>query len=295
MFKTREAAAQEKKAALALLEYLSEVDRRRLHVGRGYSSLWEFVHKALGYSESQASERISAMRLMVKVPEVKEQLSVGGLTLTATAKLAAHVRRESLAPAETVNLLNDVTGKSTREVERILVANAVEPPMKFERIKAITSSRTRVSFDVNENFMKLLDRVRELKGNPALSLEVIFLELMNGFVNRTRELEPETPELRAPEMKLGARGENVPNHSRYIRVRDRAVVAMRSQGRCEYVDSLTGRRCESRSGLEFDHIVPFAKGGRTQAANLRQFCRAHNSWAAIQAYGRRKMNRYLKQ
>ena len=71
---TMAAASSEKSATLVLLEYLAEVDRRRLYATFAYSSLWEYVHKALGYSEGQASERVGAMRVMVKVPEVREQL-----------------------------------------------------------------------------------------------------------------------------------------------------------------------------------------------------------------------------
>jgi len=39
--------------------------------------MWEYCHKALGYAESQSSERVSAMWPMVKVPEVKQELEAG--------------------------------------------------------------------------------------------------------------------------------------------------------------------------------------------------------------------------
>ena len=50
---TLTASANEKQATLVLLEHLAEVDHRRLFALRGYSSLWEYVHKALGFSEAQ--------------------------------------------------------------------------------------------------------------------------------------------------------------------------------------------------------------------------------------------------
>src|SRR3989338_2439839 len=121
------AASNEKIATLVLLEYLAEVDRRRLYAARAYSSLWEYVHKALGYSEAQASERVGAVRVMVKVPEILEQLARGKLTLTSTAKLAAHARRENLQPSETASLLDQISGKSSREVERVLLSVASSP------------------------------------------------------------------------------------------------------------------------------------------------------------------------
>src|SRR5688500_1434826 len=113
---TLKAAAFEKQATLRLLEYLAEVEERLLHLARGNSSLWEFVHKALGYSESQASERVSAMRLMREVPEVKEMLKEEKLTLTSTSKLAMFVKREECSKERTLELLEKITEKPTREV-----------------------------------------------------------------------------------------------------------------------------------------------------------------------------------
>src|SRR5690606_29787152 len=82
--------------------------------------------------------------------------------------------------------------------------------------------------------------------------------------------------------------------SRYISKSLRIEVRKRSQGQCEYVDPVTKRRCESRSDLQFDHKVPFARGGRTELSNLRHYCRGHNTLSAIQAYGKDKMSQYLK-
>lgn len=90
---TVKAAASEKAATLVLLEHLAEIDVRRLYALYGYPSLWEYVKTELGYSESQSFERINAMRLIRKAPEVKTELENGNLSLTATAKIGAHVRK----------------------------------------------------------------------------------------------------------------------------------------------------------------------------------------------------------
>jgi 5-methylcytosine-specific restriction endonuclease McrA len=41
--------------------------------------------------------------------------------------------------------------------------------------------------------------------------------------------------------------------------------------------------------LQIDHIVPFAKGGKTEASNLRTLCRAHNLLMAELEFGREKV------
>ncbi len=68
----------------------------------------------------------------------------------------------------------------------------------------------------------------------------------------------------------------------------RAVWA-RDRGQCTFVRD-GGQRCGARSGLEFDHVTPVARGGEATVANLRLRCRAHNQYAADCVYGRPFMN-----
>ena len=58
----------------------------------------------------------------------------------------------------------------------------------------------------------------------------------------------------------------------------RREVWRRDQGCCSYVDRHTGRRCGSRFFLEIDHIVPVARGGGAEPANLRLRCSAHHRY-----------------
>jgi hypothetical protein len=46
-----------------------------------------------------------------------------------------------------------------------------------------------------------------------------------------------------------------------------------------------GNRCPSRSGLEFDHAEPVARGGQATTSNLRLRCRAHNQYEAERTFG----------
>ena len=64
----------------------------------------------------------------------------------------------------------------------------------------------------------------------------------------------------------------------------RREVWRRDQGCCSYVDRHTGRRCGSRFFLELDHIVPVARGGGAEPANLRLRCSAHHRYR----HGRRQ-------
>src|SRR4051812_37446231 len=58
---------KEQELTLIVLDYLAEVFRRRVFAIRGYSSLWDYCVKYLGYSEPCASLRIKALELLTAV------------------------------------------------------------------------------------------------------------------------------------------------------------------------------------------------------------------------------------
>ena len=295
------ASKKEKQATLVLLEYLSEVDARRLYNARGYSSLWEYVHQYLGYSESQASERVAAMRLMTRVPEVKEKLEKQSITLTTTAKLASFVRRENCSQEKTRELLEQVSDKPTREAERILLSEQRIPEARPDIARPSSPTITRISFDADPEWMELFEELKNLQGHPEWSINDRLKQALRTVVtekkNKTSEPKKSTPVLRAPEVKK----ENVPvsfdrprneDRSRYIPVSVRRATYTRSQGQCEFVDTQTKRRCESRYALQFDHRYPYAKGGQTTKQNIRHLCPNHNRFLAVKEFGRAKMDRY---
>ena len=72
--------------------------------------------------------------------------------------------------------------------------------------------------------------------------------------------------------------------ARYIPADVRRRVAERDGYQCAFV-SATGHRCDERSDLEFDHVQPVARGGRTTVENLRLLCPAHNQYEAERVFG----------
>jgi 5-methylcytosine-specific restriction endonuclease McrA len=71
---------------------------------------------------------------------------------------------------------------------------------------------------------------------------------------------------------------------RHIPARVRRAVWERDQGQCTYV-SEAGRRCGSRTRLEFDHVDEVARGGKATVEGIRLRCRAHNQYAAECTFG----------
>ena len=71
---------------------------------------------------------------------------------------------------------------------------------------------------------------------------------------------------------------------RYIPAEVKRTVRARDEGRCTFV-SESGKRCPARSLLQYDHVEPVARGGKSTVENVRLLCAAHNAHEAERAFG----------
>ncbi len=128
-----------------------------------------------------------------------------------------------------------------------------------------------------EIFERALDLALEKK-DPKRKLERR-RKRETGVPRKTSPEKESTEEKKRPEGKARAAG------SRYIHSSVRERVLERACYQCEFTGT-RGVRCSSRTGLEIDHIDPYAKGGGGGEENLRALCRAHNLFSAAQEFGR---------
>jgi len=78
-----------------VIDHLLEIEARALHLRRGFSSLFDYVTRGLGYSDGAAYRRVGAMKLCAQVAGTRERLRDGSLTLDAAAQLqSAFDRRD---------------------------------------------------------------------------------------------------------------------------------------------------------------------------------------------------------
>jgi hypothetical protein len=115
----------EREILTEILHHLREIESRRLFSRYGFSSLFSYTVKRLGYSEDQAHRRISAMRLLKELPAIEEKISSGELTLTNLSNAQTLFRQEKKAQVartldEKLELLEKLTHSSTREAEKTL-------------------------------------------------------------------------------------------------------------------------------------------------------------------------------
>lgn len=111
------AVHREKQSTSQVLEYLAEIDKRRLWIKEGYSSLWDFCIRYLNYSEGETHRRIQACRLSSKVAEVKPLLEEGTLSLSTMSLLSPYLNSDNAK-----KILPQVINQPTRQVEKVLAA-----------------------------------------------------------------------------------------------------------------------------------------------------------------------------
>ena len=85
--RTKELSGIEHHLEVVVIDHLREIHRRRLYLRRGFSSLFDYAVRELGYSDAAAWRRIKAMRLCADVEGVRERLRNGSMTLNAAAQL----------------------------------------------------------------------------------------------------------------------------------------------------------------------------------------------------------------
>jgi len=90
----------------------------------------------------------------------------------------------------------------------------------------------------------------------------------------------------------GAGSATVPE-SRHIPAAVQREVWIRDGGRCAW-PTADGGVCGSTYRLQFDHVVPVAKGGRSTVSNVRTLCSMHNGRSARNVFGNAWMDRYTR-
>ena len=126
----KSAVVAEKQSTARVLEYLAEIDKRRLWLKEGYSSLYDFCLRYLNYSEGETHRRIQACRLSSKVEQVKPLLESGAVSLTSLSLLSPVLTKENA-----MEILPKITHQPTRQVEKVIREHFPEVKWKPEVLK----------------------------------------------------------------------------------------------------------------------------------------------------------------
>jgi len=84
----------EKKTTAEIVAMIAEVDRRKLFLDLGHTSLFSYLTTGMGYTPASAQRRIDAARLLSSVPEMRGELESGALNLMQISVLSQSLRQK---------------------------------------------------------------------------------------------------------------------------------------------------------------------------------------------------------
>jgi len=312
--------AKERGVTAVVLAYLAEVDGRRLYLPAGYPSMYEFCVRELHLSEDAAFKRIRAARAACEFPVLFAALESGALHLSAIVLLTPH-----LTPETVDALVAAATHKTKAQIEQLLAerfprpdlptlvqviaepvqpcetqlapgpvavttpehTNAPVPPVEPARrevdvvlVKPLAPQRYSLQLTMDQDTHDMLRHAQELLGHEIPTgdvAEVLERALRLLVAHLEKRKFAATPKPRQTPRHLS-------ENPRHIAAAVKRAVWARDGGQCTFVSG-SGRRCPSRTRLEFDHVEPVARGGDASLPSIRLRCRAHNQYTAECEFG----------
>jgi hypothetical protein len=244
----------ERRITSKILDLLQAIENNRSYLEWGYSSLFEYLVKGLGYSESLAYQRKAAIKICEVLPEVKEKLDNGSLSLTTLAKANKVLNLKTIP--EKRELLLELENKPSLEVDKIL---AREMPLELKSPgpakRYVNENTVRVTLDFSENDYKKLERLKALKSHQTTDIKNLINLLVDQELSKYHKTDTK------PSISL---------NPRQIKVSLKNHLFQKANYQCQYPG------CNQNHFLQIDHIKSVSQNGSNHPDNLQVLCQAHN-------------------
>jgi hypothetical protein len=265
----------------------------------------------LHYSEGAAATRIRAARTAARFPLLFDLVEGGYIHLAGIQRLAAHLTEDNHK-----DVLARANGKSVRDIERLIAELCPKPdiPSSLRKVPERTGPARSAAPDPTSGDVKssrpgpprpatlvplaparyslrvtlaeeAADHLRQLQdvlahAIPSRDPAEILARALKGLLRDTYAKKAALTDCPRAARSVGTNAT-----TRHIPAAVKRQVFTRDNGQCTYRDN-RGRRCASRSFIEFHHRQNFARGGTHDVSNLELRCRAHNAYQAELDYGR---------
>ena len=239
--RTKELSRIEHHLEVVVIDHLREIQKRRLYLRRGFSSLFDYAVRELGYSDAAAWRRIKAMRLCADVDGVRERLQNGSMTLNAAAQLQHAFDRQErrkeraargapgrtgfgaaaqsqngsapprsaerkpaptpvLAPEARRDLVEQASGKSSREVMQLLAEVDPELAAPADRVRPLGGGRWELKAVIDDECRRGLERLKGLLSHvdPHLTMGQLMARLVREGLDRHDPARPPRGRRAAP-------------------------------------------------------------------------------------------------
>ncbi|MFM6930127.1 MAG: HNH endonuclease [Bdellovibrio sp.] len=277
----------ERKITHLVLEYIGEIDSRRLYLDKAYPSIYEFLVREFGYSSSAALRRIESARLLREVPGVAVKIESGALNLSQLSKVQQAVRAvqkiedRKLDVNEKKELLKRIEHTTQQQTEVILSQALALPIFKEDKEKNHRDESVTLTITLSKEQMAILKRAQDLIAHavPEKKWAEAITYLAKKEIDRRTKLKPSKTVPTAKSCSSGVKGQTSNNAIPKRKELSRAVkkIILNRDRCCQYQDKVTGKICGSTRFLQNDHRQSVWAGGSNEANNLQILCAQHNS------------------
>jgi hypothetical protein len=203
-------ASLEHASTMKMLHFLNDLERRRSYLDLGYSSVFDYCVRKIGYSSSQAGRRIQAARCCRRYPEAWGYLREREACVMTLAMIESIVTDDNKD-----EIFRRVRGASRREVERLISkyrpAAALRDRIRYVQVplpqpgdlnralvdrhcarsipeqyrdRIQTEEKVLVQFLADEEFLQLFEEIRDLMGGSAFES---FVEVIKPVLKEYRD------------------------------------------------------------------------------------------------------------
>lgn len=313
----------EKRNVAKLIAHLAEMSRRKAALELGYKSLFDYCVQRLHLSEGSVASRIHIANVSIRFPQVLVALSANRLSLTVAGLLAPHLSRDNvdellsdcagmtknavlehlvtLAPKPVFEPsirkrpepkpVRGVTPPASAPAHEETTPKQPRPPSSLNILQPARADEFNFRFSADRDFKDKFERLAEVMGveNAQKHMaEIIEKALDIALEKKDPKKKLERRKARQRQSRPDEIVENPrndePAKSRYIPSEVVERIHARARHQCEYAGP-DGTRCSSRTGLQIDHVRPFAIFLSNDERFLRLLCPAHNQLEAEHVYG----------
>ncbi len=249
-----------------LLVNVERVDEARVWERLTYTSLFNYCTKRLRLSEATASAVISVARKSKAVPELREAVIDGVLSVSQAKRIVSVID-----PANAKAWVEKASTLKQRDLERE-VASTLPGPAQEERLKYVGSEMSELRLVIPERIRGKLERLVEVRG----------CSMIDAFDFALEEALKRHDPLRKAARNLGRKSRSSRNEPveakpgrAPIAAQTNHALTIRDEARCTFIHP-DGARCENQRWLHRHHITRVSRGGGNEPDNIALLCAQHH-------------------
>jgi hypothetical protein len=189
--KLKSLVKEEKKLLVQILDLLKTIEESEAFLRWGFGSMFDYCTSELGYSEGAAQRRILAMRLLKKIPETREVITDGRLSLSVAAQVQNFFKEEDkyrklvnqplLEVQQKREVINSLLNLSSRDTERKLCEYASFPIEIRERTKPVSATHTLIQFVADESLLNDIEKLKSITShtNSDRRYDLLFRKIVD--------------------------------------------------------------------------------------------------------------------